>query len=125
LTKTQFILVAEDKALVRAMMVTALQTQGYNILEAADGAEILQVAQQYTDDAIRLLVSDIVMPQMNGIELAKHFRGLFPEAKILLITSYTDQSIILKAVPDSSVEFLLKPFMLQELVQKVREMLNK
>jgi two-component system cell cycle sensor histidine kinase/response regulator CckA len=124
LTKTQTILVAEDKALVRDMVVAALQNQGYNVLEAANGAEALQVAQQYTAGAIQLLVSDIVMPQMDGIELAKHFRGLFPDAKVLLITGYFDEPNIRQAVPDPSVALLLKPFMLEELVQKVREALT-
>jgi CheY-like chemotaxis protein len=118
------VLVAEDEPLVRAIVTTTLREQDYSILEAANGVEALEIAQEHTAAGVQLLISNIVMPQMDGIELAMHFRDLFPDAKILLITGYIDEPNIQQAVPDSSIEILLKPFTPQALVQKVREMLN-
>jgi CheY-like chemotaxis protein len=122
--ETETILLAEDEPMVRAIVATTLRDQDYTILEATNGVEALQVAQEHTAAGIQLLISNIVMPQMDGIELATRFRGLFPDAKILLITGYIDEPNIQQAVSDTSIEFLLKPVTPQALVQKVREVLS-
>jgi two-component system cell cycle sensor histidine kinase/response regulator CckA len=119
------ILVAEDEPLVRAMIATALRDRGYNILEGANGAEALHVARSYSAGEIQLLLSDITMPRMDGITLARRFRKMFPNAKIILMSGYTDEQDLLQAIPDPSIGFLPKPFSLQELAEKVREMLDQ
>ncbi len=123
--RLETILLAEDEPLVRAMIATALLDRGYNVLETANGLEALQVAQEYDLEEIQLLLSDITMPQMDGVELAGRFRNMFPDAKILLMSGYAEEADIRRAIPDPSVEFLPKPFLLQELMNKVREVLNQ
>jgi two-component system cell cycle sensor histidine kinase/response regulator CckA len=123
--RLETILLAEDEPLVRAMIATALRDRGYNVLETANGLEALQVAQEYDPEEIQLLLSDITMPQMDGVELAGRFRNMFPDAKILLMSGYAEEPDIRRAIPDPSVEFLPKPFLLQELMNKVREVLNQ
>ena len=119
------ILLAEDEPLVRGMIATSLRNLGYNVLEASDGAEALQLAQEFPAGDIQLLLSDVVMPRMNGIELSRRFRDMFPDAKILLMSGYTEEADIQGAISDSSIAFLPKPFSLHELAEKVREVLNQ
>ena len=113
------ILVAEDELLVRTMITTALRDRGYNVLEEANGVEALQVAQEYDAGGIQLLLSDITMPRMDGIALARQFRNMFPDAKILLMSGYTHEPELLQTIPDPRVGFLAKPFSLQELAERV------
>jgi two-component system, cell cycle sensor histidine kinase and response regulator CckA len=119
------ILLAEDEPLVRAMIATALRDRGYNVLEASNGAEALQVAQEHAAGEIQLLLSDIAMPQMNGIELARRFQDIFPDAKIMLMSGFTEEPEVRRTFPDPGIGFLPKPFLLQELAEKVREVLNQ
>jgi two-component system cell cycle sensor histidine kinase/response regulator CckA len=119
------ILLAEDEPLVRAMIATSLRNLGYNVLEASDGAEALQLAQEFPAGDIQLLLSDIVMPRMNGIELSRRFRDMFPDTKILLMSGYTEEMDIQGAISDSGIAFLPKPFSLHELAEKVREVLDE
>ena len=65
------------------------------------------------------------MPQMDGVQLAGRFRNMFPDAKILLMSGYAEEPDTRRAIPDPSVEFLPKPFLLQELMNRVREVLNQ
>lgn len=119
------ILLAEDEPLVRAMIATALRNRGYNVLEAANGLEALQIAQEQVAGEIQLLLSDITMPQMNGIELARQFREIFPNVKIVLMSGYVEDPELQIAILDPRIEFLSKPFSLQELADKVREVLSQ
>jgi CheY-like chemotaxis protein len=124
--RTETILLAEDEPLVRAMVVAVLRDQGYNVLEATNGAEALQIAQEHAAAGdIQLLLSDIVMPQMNGIELATRFMAMFPDARILLMSGYTDEPDLRRALPDPNIGFLPKPFTPRELAERVREMLER
>jgi two-component system, cell cycle sensor histidine kinase and response regulator CckA len=119
------ILVAEDELLVRTMIATALRARGYNVLEGANGAEALQVAQEYGAGKIQLLLSDITMPLMDGIALARQFRNMSPDVKILLMSGYTHEPELVEAIPDPGIGFLPKPFSIQELAEKVREVLDQ
>lgn len=124
-SRAETILLAEDEPLVRAMVVAVLRDQGYNVLETTNGAEALQVAQEHATAEIQLLLSDIVMPRMNGIELARRFREMFPDNRILLMSGYADEPDLRQALPDPTIEFLPKPFTPQELAEKVREVLDR
>jgi two-component system, cell cycle sensor histidine kinase and response regulator CckA len=122
--RAEIILLAEDEPLVRTMVAAVLRDQRYNVLETTDGAEALQVTQEHTAGEIRLLLSDIVMPRMNGIELARRFREMYPDTRILLMSGYADEPDLRQALPDPTIEFIPKPFTPQELAEKVREVLD-
>jgi two-component system cell cycle sensor histidine kinase/response regulator CckA len=122
--RAEIILLAEDEPLVRTMVAAVLRDQRYNVLETTNGAEALQVAQEHTAGEIRLLLSDIVMPRMNGIELARRFREMYPDTRILLMSGYADEPDLRQALPDPTIEFIPKPFTPQELAEKEREVLD-
>lgn len=87
---------------------------GYNLLEAADGEEALQVSERY-DGRIDLLITDILMPKMDGPELAAHLSVTRPETKVIFVSGYPS---------DHQEEFLLKPFTLAELHQKAERLIR-
>jgi response regulator RpfG family c-di-GMP phosphodiesterase len=101
-----------------------LFNNGYKVLEAANGEEALRLAQNHAAGVIDLLLSDVVMPQMGGIELAGCLHKVRPEIKILLTSGYTDEAPILPGCPNESIPFLQKPFMPSELLNQVREVLD-
>ena len=116
------ILVVEDESAVRSFAKAALRQHGYPVLGASDGDEALLVAKQFLGE-IDLLVTDVVMPGLNGKELADHLRMLYPGLKVLFISGYTADVIAHRGVLDPGVAFLHKPFGQEELAQKVREVL--
>jgi two-component system cell cycle sensor histidine kinase/response regulator CckA len=123
--EAETILLAEDEPLVRAMIATSLRDRGYNVLESTDGFEALQMAEEYTTGQIQLLLSDVTMPRMDGVELARRFRDMFPDTKVLLMSASTAESEIQRAIPDPTIRFLPKPFLLRELAERVREVLDQ
>jgi len=124
LTGCETILVVDDEDSVRNVTVRILQLQGYMVIEAIDGVEALQIVDQYSGD-IHLLLSDMMMPRLGGIELATKMMETRPSLKVLLMSGYSP-----KAYPsDDSVnahlfEFIQKPFRATELASKVRDLLN-
>jgi CheY-like chemotaxis protein len=116
------VLVVEDDRALRALMVRSLSAKGYRALEASDGIEALE--QLAAEPDIELVVTDIVMPRMNGIDLARRFREMFPDTRILLMSGYADEPDLRQALPDPTIEFLPKPFTPQELAEKLREVLD-
>ena len=88
---SETILLVEDEPLVRAMVATMLKAQGYAVLEAANGDEALRVAGQEPGHRIDLLLTDVVMPQMGGLELTEKFSDLYPEAQVILMSGYTEE----------------------------------
>jgi two-component system, cell cycle sensor histidine kinase and response regulator CckA len=118
-------LLAEDDPLVRSMVAKVLRDQGYKVLQASNGEEALQVAQEPANKKIDLLLTDMVMPQMGGLELANQLNVLCPETKVIFTSGYTDDPIIHEGTPDSSMEFIQKPFVPAALALKVRSVLDK
>ncbi|APF19608.1 PAS/PAC sensor hybrid histidine kinase [Caldithrix abyssi DSM 13497] len=116
------ILVVEDDATVRQVIVETLHNYGYRVLEAMDGAEALEIFA-LSADQIDLIVSDIVMPRVNGIEFHLRILKTNPLVKFIFISGYSNVEI-LKDADLNSVEFVQKPFKLQELVRRVRKVLN-
>ena len=116
------ILVVEDQTTVRHFAGTALRQYGYHVVEASDGYEAMSLADQYAGE-IQLLLTDVVMPGMNGKELSERLKGLRPNLKILFTSGYTADVIADRGVLDRGVAFLHKPFGPEELAAKVREML--
>jgi two-component system, cell cycle sensor histidine kinase and response regulator CckA len=117
------ILVAEDESSVRSLIVRVLRKQGYSVLEALDGIEALQVARNCSGK-IDLIVTDVVMPRLRGTELVSQLETIRPGIKALYLSGYTDGAIVHHGMLDSKVEFLQKPFTVERLVRKVREVIG-
>ena len=118
------ILLVEDEAVVRDLILTILQEQGYTMLEAQQGDEALALAQQHPAP-IHLLLTDVVMPGMSGRELAEQLQQLRPELKVLFMSGYTDDAVVRHGLLTAQVEFLAKPFSPLGLVAKVRLVLDQ
>ena len=121
---TETVLLAEDEAAVRDVAAQMLREQGYNVLPAANGAEALGVAWMYASEKIDLLLTDVIMPQMNGKELADQLSAIHPEARVLYTSGYTDDTIGRHGVLSPDTQFLQKPFSPPDLAYKVREVLD-
>jgi two-component system, cell cycle sensor histidine kinase and response regulator CckA len=120
---TETILLVEDEEAVRAFARTVLERNGYRVLEAAGGIDALaRVATR--ERQVDLLVTDVVMPQMSGTELARSLIRISPSVKVLYVSGYTGNAILHGAVLDKGEDFLQKPFSSQELLAKVRELLD-
>src|SRR5882672_2287936 len=117
------VLLVEDEANLRRLSLESLQRQGYAVLEAQDGPAALQLAMNHTA-VIHLLLTDVVMPGMNGRELARRVSLLRPDTKILFMSGYTENVIDRNGTIDPGVELLQKPFSMSELISKVREVLG-
>ena len=120
---TETILVVEDDPMVRKLTCDILQAHGYTVFEADDPATGLQWATGY-DQSIHLLLTDVVMPLMNGRELHDQLTITRPELKVLYMSGYTDDVIVHHGVLDEDVHFLQKPFTVSGLTQKVRTVLG-
>jgi CheY-like chemotaxis protein len=116
------ILLVEDEPSVRRLGLQYLERQGYTVLEAADGAAAIRVANSYPGP-IHLLLTDVIMPGMNGRELAQRISTLRPEIKVLYMSGYTENAIGHDGILDTSITLLHKPFALPALKNKVREAL--
>jgi signal transduction histidine kinase len=122
---SETVLLAEDEPAVRGMIATILQHQGYTVLQAGNGDEALKVAEGHHKTGIDLLLTDVVMPQMGGVELARRFYTEYPDTKVIFTSGYADQPIMSQNDSDARVDFLQKPFMPSALASKVREVLDK
>jgi two-component system cell cycle sensor histidine kinase/response regulator CckA len=115
------VLLVEDEDAVRSLARAVLRRHGYTVLEARHGVDALRLAERHRDD-IHLLLTDMVMPHMNGPELAKRLASVRPKMKVLFMSGYVDRS----AVPDlAAVSFLPKPFTPETLARKVRLILDR
>jgi PAS domain S-box-containing protein len=123
LTGTETVLLVEDEEMVRDMTKEILQENGYQVLEAKHGHDALLIAEQY-HGPIHLMLSDVVMPQMSGRELAEQLTPLRREMKVLYMSGYTDDAIVHHGVLDEGVAFIEKPFTPNGLASKLREVLN-
>ena len=118
------ILIVEDEEEVRKLAGKILEKQGYRILETFNGDDAL-VACEKRKSPIHLMLADIVMPGMSGSELAKLLIPLYPEIKILYMSGYTDNAIVRHGVLEKGVNYIQKPFTMEGLARKVREVLDK
>ena len=114
------ILLAEDEPAIREIAATTLRELGYFVIEAADGREAMNLAQQRGCKDIDLLLTDVVMPEMGGKELAYWLRAVSPRTRVLFTSGYTDKSVIRSGVLNPGTRFLQKPFPLTTLAQEVR-----
>ena len=116
------IMLVEDNEIVRGPITQVLEELGYQVVAAAHPAEALELAGG--QGAIDLLVTDVVMPGMNGRQLAELLLAQQPGLKVLYMSGYTDDAVIARGVIDREMAFLQKPFGADELAQKVRELLE-
>ena len=121
---SETILLVEDDEMVRNLVRTVLQDNGYTILEALHGGKALSVVEQH-EGPIDLLVTDVIMPEMSGQELAEQLKTLYPQMKMLFMSGYTDDAVVRHGVRTAEVEFLPKPFSPSVLASKIREVLDK
>jgi CheY-like chemotaxis protein len=117
------ILLVEDEETLRMMTKRVLTKRGYHVLEAADGLEGVAVAETYPGP-IHLLVTDLIMPQLSGRELAERLTARTPGLRVLLMSGYTEDVLVRQGVESSETNFLQKPFSLSALTNKVREVLD-
>jgi PAS domain S-box-containing protein len=117
------ILVVEDDTSILNIAELMLGKLGYRVLPAATSSEAIRLAREY-DKEIRLLIVDVIMPEMNGRDLAKQMEGLNPEMACLFMSGYSGNVIAQHGILDEEVHFIQKPFSMQELAAKVRETLD-
>jgi CheY-like chemotaxis protein len=117
------ILLVEDEPSVRRLVSQMLQLTGYNVLEASDGPEALGL-MDHAGKRVDLLLTDIVMPFMNGGALAKHLSRQHPTMRVLFTSGYMDD-VVVQEVVAMGAQFLPKPFTLEALTQKVRQVLDE
>jgi len=120
---TETILLAEDDAVVRRLAQGVLEQQGYTILPADNGRAALSVLASH-DGSVQLLLSDVVMPEMNGRELFASISKDHPAMKVLYMSGYTENVIARRGVLEEGVQFIQKPFTVHALAAKVRETLD-
>ena len=121
---TETILLVEDETNLRYLARQYLEKQGYKVIEAADGAVAMQIAVAH-EKVIHLLLTDVIMPGMNGRELAQRISEIRPNVKILYMSGYTENVIGHNGMLDAGVRLLQKPFNLRDLRSKVREVLDE
>jgi PAS domain S-box-containing protein len=121
---TETIMVVEDNAMVRDMVVMILEEQGYTVLSASYGSECLEILTRF-HGRLHLLLTDVVMPDMNGKELYERASSLFPSLRPLYMSGYSNNVIAHHGILDDDVALLQKPFSPRALGKKIREVLDK
>jgi two-component system cell cycle sensor histidine kinase/response regulator CckA len=122
-SRAETILLVEDALRVRAVVREILEMSGYHVLEARHGAEALEISERH-QGPIHIMVTDVVMPQMSGRELAQRLAPVRPDMKVLYMSGYTDDAIVRHGVLGAGMAFLSKPFTPDALAAKVREVLE-
>jgi|GEM_PF-7113891 len=120
----EVILIAEDDLLVRSVAVSCFNTLGYHVLEAQDGLEAIEIARDF-DGEIALVLTDILMPRMNGDELARHIAEVRPTTRIVFTTGYIGDERLHELVTEQKHPIIPKPYTPNMLARRVREELDR
>ena len=120
---SETILIVEDSEQVRDIVCGILERQGYRVLNAANGTEAFEMVV-LQNESVDLLLTDVVMPDMNGKELYAGLVKEFPTLKVIYMSGYTDNVIVHHGVLDKGVQFIQKPFSTHTLISKVREVID-
>ena len=121
-TADEIVLVVEDEAAVRHVSVDALRELGYTVVQACDAKTAMSVLE--IQPRVDVMFTDIVMPEMNGRQLVEAARALWPHLKVIYTTGYTRNAVVHNGMLDAGVAFLAKPFTLNQLAVKVRDVLD-
>ncbi|MES2180377.1 MAG: ATP-binding protein [Gemmatimonadota bacterium] len=121
---TETILLVEDESVLRSVMRRVLTDHGYAVLEARHGGDAARLSASF-DGRIDLLVTDLIMPELGGRELAELVRGQRPNTPVLYVSGYTDDELLRKGVLERGAQLLRKPFVPSELALAVRQLLNE
>jgi signal transduction histidine kinase len=122
-TGAETVLLVEDEARVRKLILDILIAHGYTVVEAARGEEAIRLCKTHKG-LIDLAIIDVVMPGMSGPDLVRQIAPICPGMHLLYISGYTDEAVLHHGIPQSGVEFLQKPFLPDALLRKVREVLD-
>lgn len=117
------ILVVDDEEKLRDILQIGLTRHGFSVLQAGSGEEALQVCQEH-QGPIHLLLVDVVMPGMSGVELAPHVLALRPGVKVILMSGYRDDQILLNAALNPNTPFFHKPFTIEALIHTIEKVLE-
>jgi len=120
---TETILLVEDEEIVRTLAARCLRTNGYEVLEASNGSDALRVAAE-SRRPFDLVLTDVVIPDIKGPELARQLETLYPGIKVLFMSGYTDDAVVRHGLLDDTVAFIQKPFTPLDLARKVRKVLE-
>jgi CheY-like chemotaxis protein len=123
LSGTETLLIVENEPAIRNLLQMALRKNGYTVLAAESAREALEIVRGHPD-AIALLITDVVMPDMNGPELAKELAALRPEIRTLFMSGYMDDALGEHGVLHGHTNFVQKPFSPRTVAQKVRDILD-
>ena len=114
----------EDEDMLRESICRSLKIYGYTVLAARHGGEALLLCERHPGP-IHLLLTDVVMPQMNGRDLADRLTPLRPDMKVLYMSGYTENAIVRHGVLETDIFFIQKPFRTKKLMEKIREILDE
>ncbi len=120
---TETVLLVEDESQVRKLVFEVLQSRGYHVIAAKDALEAIPLEENFPG-RIDLLITDVVMPGMSGRELAQHLAATRPTTKVLFISGYTDDAVLRQRATTIGAGFLQKPFALEDLLLRVRALLD-
>src|SRR5512145_894649 len=120
----EMVLLVEDEPAIREMCALMLEKLGYRVLSAQDPEKALSIACAHEGE-IDLLLTDVVMPGMNGRDLKEQIRAVYPEIRTLFMSGYTSDVIAHRGVLEEEVRFIQKPFSINDLGPKIRDALKK
>ena len=121
---SETVLIAEDEDPVRKVLVRTLEKYGYRVLEAANGIEAVQKAWSF-EGPIHLLLTDTIMPKMNGKELADEIMKTRPQTKVVFVSGYPREVLSQQGILESGIHLIQKPFELEDLVRQIRKVLDE
>lgn len=121
-SRAETILVVEDAEAIRKMVCAMLSSAGYRCLEASNGHEALEIAQDW-NHSFELVLTDMVMPRMGGVEFVRHLSTTRPEVRVVFMSGYSEDP--LESHVERRAAFLSKPFTASDLLETVRESLDR